>query len=155
MVRVLSFYRTHLHSFYLTHLHSFTRFTLHIFTNAVQILRDFKLPEGASGDAIDANGDGEVLAVLDLGTDESLVEAGLAREVVNRVQKLRKKAGLVASDVVDVFLNAHQQSAGQAQSAPNMQQCVESHSKACMLLTYWANKDIIRYAVAWLSLLIA
>jgi hypothetical protein len=73
-----------------------------------QVLRDFKLPEGASGDDIDANGDGEVLAVLDLGTDESLVEAGLAREVVNRVQKLRKKAGLVASDVVDVFLNTNQ-----------------------------------------------
>lgn len=73
-----------------------------------QVLRDFRLPEGASGDDVDANGDGEVLAVLDLGTDESLVEAGLAREVVNRVQKLRKKAGLVASDVVDVFLNPHQ-----------------------------------------------
>ena len=77
-----------------------------------QVLRDFKLPEGASGDDIDANGDGEVLAVLDLGTDESLVEAGLAREVVNRVQKLRKKAGLVASDVVDVFLNTNQQHPG-------------------------------------------
>ena len=79
---------------------------------AMQILRDFRLPEGASGDNIDANGDGEVLAVLDLGTDESLVEAGLAREVVNRVQKLRKKAGLVASDVVDVFLNPPHQPAG-------------------------------------------
>lgn len=72
------------------------------------------MPEGASGDDIDANGDGEVLAVLDLGTDESLVEAGLAREVVNRVQKLRKKAGLVASDVVDIFLTAHQPSSGQS-----------------------------------------
>lgn len=80
--------------------------------HAAQVLRDFKLPEGASGDDIDANGDGEVLAVLDLGTDESLVEAGLAREVVNRVQKLRKKAGLVASDVVDVFLNTNQQHPG-------------------------------------------
>lgn len=82
----------------------------HKLARALQVLRDFKLPEGASGDDIDANGDGEVLAVLDLGTDESLVEAGLAREVVNRVQKLRKKAGLVASDVVDVFLTAHQPS---------------------------------------------
>ena len=77
-----------------------------------QVLRDFKLPEGASGDDIDANGDGEVLAVLDLGIDESLVEAGLAREVVNRVQKLRKKAGLVASDIVDVFLSTHHQHPG-------------------------------------------
>ena len=61
---------------------------------------------------MDANGDGEVLAVLDLGTDESLVEAGLAREVINRVQKLRKKAGLVATDVVDVYLDTHQHTTG-------------------------------------------
>lgn len=70
------------------------------------------MPDGANADEVDANGDGEVLAVLDLGTDESLVEAGLAREVINRVQKLRKKAGLVASDVVDVFLSPGQHPAG-------------------------------------------
>ena len=80
--------------------------------HAMQVLRDFKLPEGASKDEVDANGDGEVLAVLDLGTDDSLVEAGLAREVVNRVQKLRKKAGLVATDVVDVYVTAGHQSDG-------------------------------------------
>ena len=78
----------------------------------MQVLREFKLPEGATAEDMDANGDGEVLAVLDLGTDESLVEAGLAREVVNRVQKLRKKAGLVATDVVDVFLDAKARSTG-------------------------------------------
>ena len=83
----------------------------------VQILRDFKLPEGASEDDVDANGDGEVLAVLDLGSDESLVEAGLAREVVNRVQKLRKKAGLVASDIVDVYLDTRQRSHGTSGSS--------------------------------------
>lgn len=78
----------------------------------MQVLREFKLPEGATAEDMDANGDGEVLAVLDLGTDDSLVEAGLAREVVNRVQKLRKKAGLVATDVVDVFLDAKTRSTG-------------------------------------------
>ena len=56
--------------------------------------------------------------VLDLGTDESLVEAGLAREVVNRVQKLRKKAGLVASDVVDVFVDATQHASGGLDNSP-------------------------------------
>ena len=80
----------------------------------MQVLRDFRLPEGASEDDVDANGDGEVLAVLDLGTDDSLVEAGLAREVVNRVQKLRKRAGLVASDIVDVYLDAQLRSEGES-----------------------------------------
>lgn len=76
------------------------------------MLREFKLPKGATAEDMDANGDGEVLAVLDLGTDDSLVEAGLAREVVNRVQKLRKKAGLVATDVVDVYLDTQQHTTG-------------------------------------------
>lgn len=35
---------------------------------------------------------------MDLRPDEELVAAGLAREVVNRVQRLRKKAGLQAMD---------------------------------------------------------
>jgi hypothetical protein len=47
----------------------------------VQVLRDFRAPEGTAPDDLDANGDGEVLAILDLRADDSLVEAGLAREV--------------------------------------------------------------------------
>jgi hypothetical protein len=47
---------------------------------------------------VDAAGDGEVLVVMDLRPDDELVAAGLAREVVNRVQRLRKKAGLHAGD---------------------------------------------------------
>ena len=43
---------------------------------------------------MDACAEGDVMAVLDLRADDSLRDAGLAREVVNRVQKLRKKAGL-------------------------------------------------------------
>ena len=35
---------------------------------------------------------------MDLRPDDELVAAGLAREVVNRVQRLRKKAGLQAGD---------------------------------------------------------
>lgn len=39
-------------------------------------------------------------------------------QVVNRVQKLRKKAGLVASDAVDVFLDLPSSSADAAADAP-------------------------------------
>jgi hypothetical protein len=49
-----------------------------------QVLRDFRAPEGVAADALDAAGDGEVLVVVDLRSDPSLVEAGVAREVVNR-----------------------------------------------------------------------
>jgi hypothetical protein len=46
-----------------------------------QVLRDFRVPEGRTSEDIDAAGDGEVLAVLDLRPDEALAEAGVAREV--------------------------------------------------------------------------
>lgn len=67
------------------------------------MVRDFRVPAGLTGDEVDANGDGEVLAVLDLRVDEELIEAGLAREVVNRFQRLRKKAGLTVTDVVELY----------------------------------------------------
>lgn len=60
-----------------------------------QVVREFARPEGVAAEEMDAIAEGEVMAVLDLRPDEALREAGLAREVVNRVQKLRKKAGLL------------------------------------------------------------
>ena len=66
-----------------------------------KVLRDFKAPEGDR--EVDANGDGEVLVILNLEVDSELAAAGVAREVVNRFQKLRKKAGLVVTDTVEVF----------------------------------------------------
>jgi len=41
---------------------------------------------------------GELLVVLDVTPDLSLIEEGMARELVNRVQKLRKEAGLLSGD---------------------------------------------------------
>ena len=43
----------------------------------------------------------DVLAVFDMGLDESLREEGLVREVVSRVQRLRKQAGLSVQVVCD------------------------------------------------------
>ncbi|XP_039289224.1 isoleucine--tRNA ligase, cytoplasmic [Nilaparvata lugens] len=46
--------------------------------------------------------DNDVLVLLDVTPDEAMQEEGVAREVINRVQKLRKKAHLVPSDVITV-----------------------------------------------------
>jgi isoleucyl-tRNA synthetase len=35
-----------------------------------------------------------------------MIDSGTARELVNRVQRLRKKAGLVPSDRIEVFMDA-------------------------------------------------
>lgn len=64
----------------------------------LQIVRDFKVPDGEDASTLDANGDGDVLVVLALAEDETLLEAFFAREIVNRVQKLRKAAGQLAWD---------------------------------------------------------
>lgn len=65
-----------------------------------QVQRDFRRPEGVAEGDMDANGDASVMAVLDLRTDDVLRDAGLARELLNRVQKLRKKAGLQVRPVL-------------------------------------------------------
>ncbi|KAG0615444.1 hypothetical protein M758_5G041400 [Ceratodon purpureus] len=78
----------------------------------IKVINDFKAPDGIAKADIDAAGDGEVLVVLDLRPDESLLEAGFAREVVNRIQKLRKKAGLEPTDIVEIFYNVHENVAG-------------------------------------------
>ncbi|OIV94953.1 hypothetical protein TanjilG_22150 [Lupinus angustifolius] len=72
----------------------------------VKVLRDFKRPDGMTEKEIDAAGDGDVLVILDLHPDESLFESGAAREIVNRIQKLRKKVGLEPTDTVEVYFES-------------------------------------------------
>ncbi|KAI1287017.1 Isoleucine--tRNA ligase, cytoplasmic [Halotydeus destructor] len=50
--------------------------------------------------------DGQILVLLNVQPDTEMMEEGIAREVVNRVQKLRKKAQLVPTDAISVFYNA-------------------------------------------------
>jgi len=47
--------------------------------------------------------DNDVVVRLDIKAHPELVNEWLARELMNRIQKLRKKAGLQATDDVDVF----------------------------------------------------
>ncbi|XP_057959280.1 isoleucine--tRNA ligase, cytoplasmic [Malania oleifera] len=72
----------------------------------IKVVRGFKRPDGMMEKEIDAAGDGDVLVILDLRPDEDLFEAGVAREIVNRIQKLRKKAGLEPTDTVEVYFKS-------------------------------------------------
>ncbi|WCJ38044.1 Isoleucine--tRNA ligase cytoplasmic [Euphorbia peplus] len=72
----------------------------------VKVVREFKRPENMSAEEMDAAGDGDVLVVLDMRCDSSLVEACVAREIVSAIQKLRKKARLERKDTVEVYLEA-------------------------------------------------
>lgn len=72
----------------------------------IKVVRDFRRPDGMTDKEIDAAGDGDVLVILDLRPDDSLFEAGVAREIVNRIQKLRKKAALEPTDTVEVYFQS-------------------------------------------------
>ena len=51
----------------------------------------------------EAHSDNDILILLDCTPDQSMLDEGIAREVVNRMQKLRKKAGLSPNDKVTMF----------------------------------------------------
>ncbi|XP_061990360.1 isoleucine--tRNA ligase, cytoplasmic [Rosa rugosa] len=72
----------------------------------IKVVRDFKRPDGTAVDDVDATGDGDVLVILDLHSDESLADAGVAREIVNRIQKFRKKSALEPTDSVEVYFDS-------------------------------------------------
>lgn len=58
------------------------------------------LKEDAASKTLETNTDDDVLTILDTAMDPELAHEGIAREVVNRVQQLRKKANLVPTDDV-------------------------------------------------------
>lgn len=54
------------------------------------------------GSKYEAHSDNDVLVLMNLVPDEELLNEGIAREIINRVQKLKKKAQLVPTDDVIV-----------------------------------------------------
>ena len=51
----------------------------------------------------ETDSDNDVLVLLDCTPDQAMLDEGVSREVVNRIQRLRKKASLVPSDAVTAY----------------------------------------------------
>lgn len=66
------------------------------------VQRYIELPESADSQHA-THTDNDVVVRLDVKVHPELLGEWLARELMNRIQKLRKKAGLQATDDVDVF----------------------------------------------------
>jgi isoleucyl-tRNA synthetase len=62
--------------------------------------------ENINTNQYEVNSDNDVLILLDVTPDSSMQDEGTAREIINRIQKLRKKAHLVPTDQVSVFYKA-------------------------------------------------
>uniref|UniRef100_A0ABI7X1Z1 isoleucine--tRNA ligase n=1 Tax=Felis catus TaxID=9685 RepID=A0ABI7X1Z1_FELCA len=54
----------------------------------------------------EAHSDAQALVLLDVTPEQSMVDEGVAREVINRIQKLRKKCNLVPTDEITVYYKA-------------------------------------------------
>lgn len=65
------------------------------------------LPEKEIASGHEARAESEVLVILDVNSYSELQSEGLARELINRIQRLRKKAGLNTTDEVAVQFKVH------------------------------------------------
>ncbi|KKY17007.1 putative isoleucyl-trna synthetase [Phaeomoniella chlamydospora] len=63
------------------------------------------LKEDETSKNLETNSDNDVLTILDSAIYPELAQEGLAREIINRVQRMRKKAGLVPTD--DIKMEYH------------------------------------------------
>lgn len=66
--------------------------------------------QAQGNDQYEAHSDNDVLILLNVTPDQEMLDEGFAREIINRVQKLRKKAHLVPTDEVDVFYSVDKNS---------------------------------------------
>ncbi|XP_058455405.1 isoleucine--tRNA ligase, cytoplasmic [Malaya genurostris] len=63
----------------------------------------------AKGHNYEAHSDSDVLVLLDMTPNEELVKEGVAREIINRIQKLKKKAKLIPTDPVLIYYTVSQE----------------------------------------------
>lgn len=59
--------------------------------------------QATGNDQYEAHSDNDVLILLNVTPDQDMLDEGFAREIINRVQKLRKKGHLVPTDEVNVY----------------------------------------------------
>lgn len=78
---------------------------------------------------LEVGGEKEVKVLLDLRQDEKMKIVGTAREIINKIQKLRKKAGLKIEDDVVIFLGYPNESEGIKLAFENQSQYIENTLK--------------------------
>lgn len=66
---------------------------------------------------LEANSENDILVLLDVTPNAELLEEGLAREIINRIQKLKKKAKLIPTDEVVVFYRLNDTETSETNSA--------------------------------------
>ncbi|KAI5733383.1 hypothetical protein M8J76_011262 [Diaphorina citri] len=88
-----------------------------------------------------AHSDNDVLVLLDVTPDQGMQDEGVAREIVNRVQKLRKKAHLVPSDAVTVYYSVSPSEAELGRVATEFNEFITSTIRAPFVLLQGGGVD--------------
>ncbi|EDS43597.1 isoleucyl tRNA synthetase [Culex quinquefasciatus] len=70
--------------------------------NELRLIYQFD-EQQAGGQNYEAHSDNDVLVLLDMTPNEELMKEGVAREIINRIQKLKKKAKLIPTDPVLIY----------------------------------------------------
>ncbi|XP_066962999.1 isoleucine--tRNA ligase, cytoplasmic isoform X2 [Macrobrachium rosenbergii] len=97
----------------------------------------------------EAHSDNTVLILLDTTPSQEMLDEGLAREVVNRVQKLRKKAKLVPTDEVTVWYDVDNKSAELARILSSHLEYIETSTKTpCRPLSQKDSSSVLIEEVA-------
>lgn len=69
----------------------------------IRLVYTSKLSEGSQNEQYEVESYKNVIVLLNCNADEEMKSEGIAREIINRVQKLRKKARLVPTDTINVY----------------------------------------------------
>jgi len=77
--------------------------------------------------------DGEVTVALDLTITESLREEGLARDVVNRIQNIRKESGLDVQDKITIEIETHHDLVSSALKSFDQYICEETQANEILV----------------------
>jgi len=81
------------------------------------------------GERYEADSAGDILVLLDTSPNQAMLDEGVAREVVNRVQKLRKSAGLKVADRVTMFFTVSPADHALARVVKEFSEYIEGASK--------------------------
>jgi isoleucyl-tRNA synthetase len=92
----------------------------------------------------EADSQEDVLVLLDTTPDQEMLDEGVAREVVNRVQKLRKSAGLKVDDQVTMLYTVSPASHHLASVIKKFSDYIQTSSKTPLQLLTSQPKDFIK-----------
>uniref|UniRef100_A0A914VF94 Isoleucine--tRNA ligase, cytoplasmic n=1 Tax=Plectus sambesii TaxID=2011161 RepID=A0A914VF94_9BILA len=86
------------------------------------------------GEKYEAHSDNQTVVLLDASANDAMQEEGLMREIVNRVQKMRKKAKLATSDNAVVFCQIEPSGCSLHRVAHDQQAAIENATKTPLRL---------------------